>query len=131
MEIFMKSILEKKKLWLILYVLALVLGGCTGLLGGFLGDGSVGILVVSISCLVIEGIYLLYRLLYLYRGTEGAVKWNLVAVAGYVFWLIDFAFKDDMNPIGHSLIGMLGSLGGILIFVGIVHDFRMITVKKD
>lgn len=69
MEIFMKSILEKKKLWLILYVLALVLGGCTGLLGGFLGDGSVGILVVSISCLVIEGIYLLYRLLYLYRGT--------------------------------------------------------------
>ena len=131
MEIFMKSILEKKKLWLILYVLALVLGGCTGLLGGFLGDGSVGILVVSISCLVIEGIYLLYRLLYLYRGTEGAVKWNLIAVAGYVFWLIDFAFKDDMNPIGHSLIGMLGSLGGILIFVGIVHDFRMITVKKD
>ena len=103
----MKSILEKKKLWLILYVLALVLGGCTGLLGGFLGDGSVGILVVSISCLVIEGIYLLYRLLYLYRGTEGAVKWNLIAVAGYVFWLIDFAFKDDMNPIGHSLIGML------------------------
>ncbi len=130
MEIFMKSILEKKKLWLILYVLALVLGGCTGLLGGFLGDGSVGILVVSISCLVIEGIYLLYRLLYLYRGTEGAVKWNLVAVAGYVFWLIDFAFKDDMNPIGHSLIGMLGSLGGILIFVGIVHDFRLNNKKN-
>lgn len=127
----MKSILEKKKLWLILYVLALVLGGCTGLLGGFLGDGSVGILVVSISCLVIEGIYLLYRLLYLYRGTEGAVKWNLVAVAGYVFWLIDFAFKDDMNPIGHSLIGMLGSLGGILIFVGIVHDFCLITGKRQ
>ena len=130
MEIFMKSILEKKKLWLILYVLALVLGGCTGLLGGFLGDGSVGILVVSISCLVIEGIYLLYRLLYLYRGTEGAVKWNLVAVEGYVFWLIDFAFKDDMNPIGHSLIGMLGSLGGILIFVGIVHDFRLNNKKN-
>ena len=130
MEIFMKSILEKNKLWLILYVLALVLGGCTGLLGGFLGDGSVGILVVSISCLVIEGIYLLYRLLYLYRGTEGAVKWNLVAVAGYVFWLIDFAFKDDMNPIGHSLIGMLGSLGGILIFVGIVHDFRLNNKKN-
>ena len=130
MEIFMKSILEKKKLWLILYVLALVLGGCTGLLGGFLGDGSVGILVVSISCLVIEGIYLLYRLLYLYRGTEGAVKWNLVAVAGYVFWLIDFAFKDDMNPIGHSLIGMLGSLGGIVIFVGIVHDFRLNNKKN-
>ena len=130
MEIFMKSILEKKKLWLILYVLALVLGGCTGLLGGFLGDGSVGILVVSISCLVIEGIYLLYRLLYLYRGTEGAVKGNLVAVAGYVFWLIDFAFKDDMNPIGHSLIGMLGSLGGILIFVGIVHDFRLNNKKN-
>ena len=130
MEIFMKSILEKKKLWLILYVLALVLGGCTGLLGGFLGDGSVEILVVSISCLVIEGIYLLYRLLYLYRGTEGAVKWNLVAVAGYVFWLIDFAFKDDMNPIGHSLIGMLGSLGGILIFVGIVHDFRLNNKKN-
>lgn len=130
MEIFMKSILEKKKLWLILYVLALVLGGCTGLLGGFLGDGSVGILVVSISCLVIEGIYLLYRLLYLYRGTEGAVKWNLIAVAGYVFWLIDFAFKDDMNPIGHSLIGMLGSLGGILIFVGIVHDFRLNNKKN-
>lgn len=130
MEIFMKSILEKKKLWLILYVFALVLGGCTGLLGGFLGDGSVGILVVSISCLVIEGIYLLYRLLYLYRGTEGAVKWNLVAVAGYVFWLIDFAFKDDMNPIGHSLIGMLGSLGGILIFVGIVHDFRLNNKKN-
>lgn len=127
----MKSILEKKKLWLILYVLALVLGGCTGLLGGFLGDGSVGILVVSISCLVIEGIYLLYRLLYLYRGTEGAVKWNLIAVAGYVFWLIDFAFKDDMNPIGHSLIGMLGSLGGILIFVGIVHDFCLITGKRQ
>lgn len=126
----MKSILEKKKLWLILYVLALVLGGCTGLLGGFLGDGSVGILVVSISCLVIEGIYLLYRLLYLYRGTEGAVKWNLVAVAGYVFWLIDFAFKDDMNPIGHSLIGMLGSLGGILIFVSIVHDFRLNNKKN-
>ena len=131
MEIFMKSILEKKKLWLILYVLALVLGGCTGLLGGFLGDGSVGILVVSISCLVIEGIYLLYRLLYLYGGTEGAVKWNLIAVAGYVFWLIDFAFKDDMNPIGHSLIGMLGSLGGILIFVGIVHDFCLITGKRQ
>ena len=130
MEIFMKSILEKKKLWLILYVLALVLGGCTGLLGGFLGDGSVGILVVSISCLVIEGIYLLYRLLYLYRGTEGAVKWNLIAVAGYVFWLIDFAFKDDMNPIGHSLIGMLGSLGGILIFVSIVHDFRLNNKKN-
>ena len=130
MEIFMKSILEKKKLWLILYVLALVLGGCTGLLGGFLGDGSVGILVVSISCLVIEGLYLLYRLLYLYRGTEGAVKWNLIAVAGYVFWLIDFAFKDDMNPIGHSLIGMLGSLGGILIFVGIVHDFRLNNKKN-
>ena len=126
----MKSILEKKKLWLILYVLALVLGGCTGLLGGFLGDGSVGILVVSISCLVIEGIYLLYRLLYLYRGTEGAVKWNLIAVAGYVFWLIDFAFKDDMNPIGHSLIGMLGRLGGILIFVGIVHDFRLNNKKN-
>lgn len=126
----MKSILEKKKLWLILYVLALVLGGCTELLGGFLGDGSVGILVVSISCLVIEGIYLLYRLLYLYRGTEGAVKWNLIAVAGYVFWLIDFAFKDDMNPIGHSLIGMLGSLGGILIFVGIVHDFRLNNKKN-
>lgn len=126
----MKSILEKKKLWLILYVLALVLEGCTGLLGGFLGDGSVGILVVSISCLVIEGIYLLYRLLYLYRGTEGAVKWNLIAVAGYVFWLIDFAFKDDMNPIGHSLIGMLGSLGGILIFVGIVHDFRLNNKKN-
>ena len=131
MEIFMKSILEKKKLWLILYVLALVLGGCTGLLGGFLGDGSVGILVVSISCLVIEGIYLLYRLLYLYRGTEGAVKWSLIAMVGYVFWLIDFAFKDDMNPIGHSLIGMLGILGGILIFVGIVHDFCLITGKRQ
>lgn len=130
MEIFMKSILEKKKLWLILYVLALVLGGCTGLLGGFLGDGSVGILVVSILCLVIEGIYLLYRLLYLYRGTEGAVKWSLIAVTGYVFWLIDFAFKDDMNPIGHSLIGMLGSLGGILIFVSIVHDFRLNNKKN-
>ena len=50
---------------------------------------------------------------------------------GYVFWLIDFAFKDDMNPIGHSLIGMLGSLGGILIFVGIVHDFCLITGKRQ
>ena len=30
-----KSILEKKKLWLIIYVLALVLGGCAGLFGNF------------------------------------------------------------------------------------------------
>ena len=52
-------------------------------------------------------------------------------MVGYVFWLIDFAFKDDMNPIGHSLIGMLGSLGGILIFVGIVHDFCLITGKRQ
>ena len=47
-----------------------------------------------------------------------------------MFWLIDFAFKDDMNPIGHSLVGMLGSLGGILIFVGIVHDFRLNNKKN-
>lgn len=126
----MKNVLEKKKLWLILYIFALVLGGCAGLLGGFLGDGSARILVVSILCLVIEGIYLLFRLLYLYRGTEGAVKWSLIAVVGYVLWLVDFAFKDDMNPIGHSLIGMLGSLGGILIFVGIVHDFRLNNKKN-
>ena len=126
-----KSILEKKKLWLIIYVLALVLGGCAGLFGGFLGDDSAGVLAVSILCLAVEGIYLLYRLLYFYRGTEGAVKWSLIAMVGYVFWLIDFAFKDDMNPIGHSLIGMLGSHGGILIFVGIVHDFCLITGKRQ
>ena len=75
-------------------------------------------------------VFALCSLMELRRGTEGAVKWNLVAVAGYVFWLIDFAFKDDMNPIGHSLIGMLGSLGGILIFVGIVHDFRLNNKKN-
>lgn len=76
-------------------------------------------------------VFALCSLMKLHRGTEGAVKWSLIAVVGYVFWLIDFAFKDDMNPIGHSLIGMLGSLGGILIFVGIVHDFCLITGKRQ
>lgn len=126
----MRSFLEKKKLWLVIYVCAWVIRACTGLLGGFLGNDTVGLSVILILCLVVEGGYLLYRLLYLYIEVAEAAKWRRFAVMGCVLWVAYFVFRDSLNPIGHSLIGILGAVGGVMLASCLWHDYRLITGKE-
>lgn len=127
----MKKWLEKERLWFYLEigseVAALVISGIytfAVLAVGF----SVSVTLVITGLLILFRIYgvlyILYRLLYLWRGTPNRVRWTVFCLIYVIFGLLPEVSID--SPL-YLVSGLMRVVCSILAIACWVHDYGVIT----
>ena len=127
----MKQLLEKERLWFWTYIAINVAGAVLGVIytaalfaGGFFSPMALLLFGVMMLMNIYGFLYLLYRLLYLWRGTPKRVLWTVLCLFTVVWgWIPDATDGGAM----YILSGLLGFVSLILTVACLVHDYAVIT----
>ncbi len=127
----MRRLLEKERLWFWLYigtnVAAVVVGGIYAALLLLANPFSpITLLLLGIIWLldIYSFLYLLYRLLYLWRGTPKRIRWTVFCLFTIIWnWVPDASAGSPLYLV-HGLISIVSM---ILSIACLVHDYGVIT----
>ena len=127
----MKRLLEKERLWFWLYigtsVAAAVVGGIYAALLFLINPFSpIILLLLGMMWLMnlYSFLYLLYRLLYLWRGTPKRIRWTVFCLFAVIWnWVPDASAGSPLYPV----FGLITIVSLILTIACLVHDYAVIT----
>ena len=127
----MKKLLEKERLWFWLEiaseVAAVVIAGLYTLLLYAAGFSMVltAVMMGILSVLNIYGfLYLLYRLLYLWRGTPKRIRWTVFCLFTVIWnWVPD----ASAGSVWYLPSALLDIVSMVLVIACLVHDYGVIT----